>query len=71
MATSRFPSTILAAHVRKSAQASLSDVDAQLEISNRLGYITEDLYKDVEAKMSEVQMLLNGLSRRLRSESAT
>ena len=58
-------------HFLNVAQASLSEVDAQLEISSRLGYITEDLYKDVEAKMSEVQMLLNGLSRSLRSESAT
>lgn len=58
-------------HFLNVAQASLSEIDAQLEIASRLGYIGEDLYKDVEAKMSEVQMLLNGLSRSLRSEPAT
>jgi len=58
-------------HFLNVAQASLSEIDAQLEIASRLGYTGQDLYKDVEAKMSEVQMLLNGLSRSLRSEPAT
>jgi four helix bundle protein len=58
-------------HFLNVAQASLSEIDAQLEIASRLGYVSENLYKDVEAELSDVQMLLNGLSRSLRSEPAT
>ena len=49
------------------SQASLSEVDAQFEISCRLGFLDQDLYDAVERQCSEVQMLLNGLIRNIES----
>ncbi len=50
-------------HFLNISQSSLSEIDTQAEIALRLGYIDEQLFKDVEDKLVEVQMLLSGLSR--------
>ncbi len=45
------------------SQGSLSEVDAQFEISCRLGYLNDNEYDAMEQRCTEVQMLLNGLIR--------
>ena len=54
-------------HFLNVAQSSLSEIDAQCEISYRLHYLDENVYKGVEEQLSEVQMLLNGLARSIRA----
>jgi len=48
------------------AQASLSEIDAQLEIARRLGYIDDTLFQSLESSMTDVYMLLSGLIRSLK-----
>ena len=45
------------------SQGSLSEVDAQFEISCRLGYLNDNEHDAMEQRCTEVQMLLNGLIR--------
>ena len=53
-------------HFLNIAQASLSEADAPVEISLRLGYVDQIQYNEIERDMSEVQKYLSGLSRSLR-----
>jgi len=53
-------------HFLNIAQSSLSEADAQAEISLRLGYLDQFQYNEIEHEMSEVQKYLSGLSRSLR-----
>ncbi len=50
-------------HFMNIAQSSMSEIDTQIEISLRLGYISEKAYTDVESRLVEVEKLLSGLSR--------
>ena len=50
-------------HFMNMAQASLSEIDTQVEIALQLGYMSEETYGGLEKKLVEVQMLLSGLSR--------
>jgi four helix bundle protein len=50
-------------HFLNIAQASLSEIDTQVEIGKRLSYIDEQTYQSVESDLMEIQMLLSGLSR--------
>ena len=50
-------------HFLNIAQASLSEIDTQLEIAIRLGFLNQDDFDSVELMMVEVQKLLSGLSR--------
>jgi len=50
-------------HFLNIAQASLSEIDTQLEISMNLTYIEETTFGEVEKRLIEVQMLVSGLSR--------
>jgi four helix bundle protein len=50
-------------HFMNMAQASLSEIDTQVEIALQLGYMSEETYGGVEKKLVDVQMLLSGLSR--------
>jgi len=50
-------------HFLNMGQASLSEIDTQVEIGLRLGYISDEKYDGIEEKLVEVQMLLSGLSR--------
>ena len=54
-------------HFLNIAQSSLSEVDAQFEISQALGYVDAGVYGEIEFRCSEVQMLLNGLIRSIES----
>ncbi len=49
------------------AQASLSELDTQLEIALRLKYIEEEAFAEVEYLLVEVQMLVSGLTRAVRA----
>ena len=53
-------------HFLNIAQSSLSEIDCQVEIGIRLGYLDQETYEQVEKDLVEVQMLLSGLSRSIR-----
>lgn len=54
-------------HFLNIAQASLSEVDTQVEISLRLHYLGESWFTRVEEELVKVQKLLGGLIRNIRS----
>lgn len=45
------------------AQGSLSELDTQLEIVKRLGYLREESWGILDARMSEIDKMLTGLIR--------
>ncbi len=45
------------------SQSSLSEIDTQLEIARRVGYLGEETFVSVEADVEEVERLVSGLSR--------
>ena len=45
------------------AQGSLSELDTQLEIVKRLGYLREESWEILDARMSEIDKMLTGLIR--------
>jgi len=47
------------------AQGSLSELDTQLEVSKRLGYIGEDELQEVENQLLRIDKMLSGLIRSL------
>ncbi len=53
-------------HFLNLSQASLSEIDTQIEIAARLGYIDQQMYEDMENNLVDVQKLLSGLSRSIR-----
>jgi four helix bundle protein len=53
-------------HCLNLAQASLSEIDTQVEISWRLSYFGEEAHEEIESKLVEVEKLLGGLERSLR-----
>jgi four helix bundle protein len=53
-------------HFLNMAQASLSEIDTQVEISWRLRYFGEEAHEGIESKLVEVEKLLGGLERTLR-----
>jgi four helix bundle protein len=50
-------------HFLNIAQASLSEIDTQIEISLRLGYLSQQVYEHAAIRLTEVEKLLSGLSR--------
>ena len=48
------------------AQGSLSELDTQMIISLRLGYISEDVFKKVETELDAEDRMLTGLIKSLR-----
>ena len=50
-------------HFLNIAQASLSEIDTQIEISLRLGYVSQQVYEHAEVSLIEVEKLLSGLAR--------
>jgi four helix bundle protein len=50
-------------HFLNIAQASLSEIDTQIEISLRLGYVSQQVYEHAEVSLTEVEKLLSGLAR--------
>lgn len=43
------------------AQASLSELDTQIELANRLGYLSESDWQKLDMKMDRIDKLLTGL----------
>jgi four helix bundle protein len=52
-------------HFLNIAQASLSEIDTQLEISLRLRYLDEPMYCTTEEQLVQIQKLLSGLVRKI------
>jgi four helix bundle protein len=48
------------------AQGSLSELDTQLVICSRLGYISTDTYKEIENKTETISKMLTGLIKSLK-----
>ena len=55
-------------HFLNMAQGSLSEIDAQIEISHRLDFINETINIDANERLSEVERLLSGLIRNIRGK---
>jgi four helix bundle protein len=45
------------------AQGSLSEVDTQIEIAKRLGYVSETTWAKLDAQMERIDKMLSGLIR--------
>ena len=43
------------------SRSSLSEIDAQLEISLRLEFISKEKYQKIQARLDEISRMLNGL----------
>jgi four helix bundle protein len=43
------------------AQASLSELDTQVELARRLGYLSESSWQDLDLKMDRIDKLVTGL----------
>ncbi|MCU0454643.1 MAG: four helix bundle protein [Bacteroidetes bacterium] len=54
-------------HFLNISQGSLSELDTQLDLARRLGYTPPDTCNELTERMSEIQRLLGGLIRSLRS----
>ena len=54
-------------HFLNIAQASLSEIDTQLEISLKINYIDNACYQRIETQIIEIQKMLAGLSKRLKN----
>lgn len=54
-------------HFLNMAQASLSEIDTQVEIAMDLGYLSKETYDSTQSRLVEVQMLLSGLLRSIAS----
>ena len=54
-------------HFLNIAFGSMSEIDTQIEISLRLQYLDSEKYESVENKIVQVNKLLSGLIRKLRS----
>lgn len=54
-------------HYLNIAQASLSEIDTQLEISYRLQYVDKTAFATMEDGLVQIQRLLAGLVRKMRS----
>lgn len=52
-------------HFLNIAQASLSEIDTQIEISLRLAYVSQQVYEHAEVSLTEVEKLLSGLARNI------
>lgn len=50
-------------HFLNMGQASLSEMDTQLEIAVRLEYLYQRAFEDIQGRLMEVQWLRSGLSR--------
>jgi four helix bundle protein len=48
------------------AQGSLSELDTQLVIANRIGYITSDSYNEMEKKIETISKMITGLIKSLK-----
>src|SRR5438309_483625 len=57
------------AHFLSNAQGSASEVDTELLIANRLGYLAEDKYLSLQAAVDEIGRMITGLSRHLQLKS--
>ena len=53
-------------HFLNMAQASMSEIDTQIEISYRPGYLGDEVHEKMESRLVEVEKLLGGLERSLR-----
>lgn len=57
-------------HFLNMSQASLSEIDTQIEISLRLHYIVSAAFERTQNKLTRVQKLLSGLSRNIQQRDS-
>ena len=51
-------------HFLAMARGSCYEIEAQIDLANALGYVTDDQYKEVQLCVDQTKKLLNGLYRR-------
>ena len=56
------------AHFLSNAQGSASELETELIISNRLGYLDEETYSDLMTPLDRIGRLITGLSRHVGGE---
>jgi four helix bundle protein len=54
-------------HFLNIAQASLSEIDTQIEISLKLNYVDSECYQRIETQIIDIQKMLAGLSRKIKN----
>jgi four helix bundle protein len=52
------------------AQGSLSEMDTQLEIAKRLGYLTKEQWEQLDEHIARIDKMLSGLIRSLKSQKS-
>ena len=57
------------AHFLSNAQGSASEVDTELLIANRLGYLAEAKYVSLRTSLDDIGRMITGLSRHLKLKS--
>ena len=57
-------------HFLNMAQSSLSEIDAQIQVSRRLGFISKASEVEANERLSTVEMMLSGLVRSISSREA-
>ena len=57
------------AHFLSTAQGSASEVDTELLIANRLGYLVEDKYMTLRRELDDIGRMISGLSRHVRTKT--
>ena len=56
-------------HFLSNSQGSASEVETQLLIANRLGYLEQSRYAELMSSLDEIGRMITGLSRHLRTKS--
>lgn len=54
-------------HFLNIAQASLSEIDAQVEVSQRLGFLNKEIESEANDRMMVIEQMLSGLIRAVES----
>ncbi len=57
------------AHFVSNAQGSASEVETELLIAHRLGYLNQETFLDLATSLDNVGKMMNGLSRHLRNRT--
>ena len=51
------------------AQGSLSELDTQIELTRRLGYLDEETFRNVDKRMERIDKMISGLIRHLNKKN--
>lgn len=58
------------AYFLSNAQGSSSEVETELLIAHRLGYLNRDVYAELQTSLDKIGQMLHGLARHVRTKTA-